>query len=220
METNSNHEQSIIAGERAIMREWHYIQQSLFHFLPTTLRAPLATRRQTFQQHIARITEMQARIWWETYPARMNAIGSRLLEICYKQIRYGLLELTNGYLESTLIPDVPQQFADLCALLLYTAEHEQFIGHYLAQFPLFVARGASVQLTPREKDVLVGLIRGENEEEMASRLGIAASSVHTHRRRLYNALNVDSAQQAVFRAFELRLVDWLDLPERDENLQK
>src|ERR1051326_2588833 len=101
METNSYHEQPFITGERAIMKEWHYIQQSLFHFLPTTLRAPLDTRRQVFQQYIARITETHARIWWEAYPAGSNDMGSRLLEICYQQIRYGILELINSYLESS-----------------------------------------------------------------------------------------------------------------------
>ncbi len=162
METNSDHEQPTLTQERAGMKEWNYLQQSLFNFLPGTLRAPLATRRQAFQQLIARITESRARIWWEEYPGRSNTIGSRLLEMCYQQIRYGTLELINGYLESTLIPDLPQHFADLCALLLYTVEHEQFVAYHLAQFPLPVVRGDRIRLTAREKDVLVGLIRGES----------------------------------------------------------
>jgi DNA-binding CsgD family transcriptional regulator len=220
METNNDHEQHTIAQERAIMKEWHYVQQSLFNFLPTTLRAPLATRREAFQQYIARITETRARIWWEAYPAGSNATGSRFLEMDYQQIRYCILELTNGYLESALIPNLPQHFANLCALLLYTAEHEQFVALYLAQLPLFVARGASIQLTPREKDVLAGLIGCESEEEMALRLGIAVTTLRTHRRRLYTTLNVENARQAISRSFQLRLVDWLEMPTGDENNQK
>ena len=187
MESNSDHDRHTFAHERAIMKEWHYVQQSLFKFLPTTLRAPLATRREAFQQYIARITETRARIWWEAHLTESNAIGSRLLEICYQQIRYGILELTKGYLESAFIPNLPQHFADLCALLLYTAEHEQFVAFHLVQFPLSIVRGVRIQLTVREKDVLIGLIRGENEKEMALRLGIAESTVHTYPAALYNA---------------------------------
>lgn len=220
METNSDHEQHTIAQEHAIMKEWHYVQQSLFNFLPATLRAPLATRREAFQQYIARITETRARIWWEAYPAGKNAIDSRLLEICYQQIRYGVLELTDDYLESALIPNLPQHFADLCALFLYIAEHEQFVAFHFAQLPLFVVRRARTKLTPREKDVLLGLIRCESEEELAVRLGIAKTSVHTHLRRLYSKLNVENARQAISRSFQLRLVDWLEMPERGENSWK
>ncbi|MGH2497073.1 MAG: response regulator transcription factor [Ktedonobacteraceae bacterium] len=220
METNSDHDQHTLTHERTIMNEWNYLQQSLFHFVPTTLRASITTRRQAFQQYIAQLTETRARIWWEVYPEGSKAIGSRLLEMCHQQVHYGILELTDGYLESALIPGLPQHFADLCALLLYTAEHEQFVAYRLAQFPPSLAKGARISLTPREKDVLFGLMRDETEAEMALRLGIAASTVHTHLRRLYTTLNVDNGQQAIFRAFELRLVDWLDMPERHENSQK
>lgn len=117
------------------------------------------------------------------------------------------------------MPGIPQHFADLCALLLYTAEHEKFIAYHLAQFSPPVVNRANPLLTNREKDVLLGLMQGESEKEMALRLEIAVTTVHTHLRRLYTTLNVDSSQQAIFRAFELRLVDWLDIPERHENSQ-
>ncbi len=219
METTGNHDQHTLTQERTILKEWNYLQQSLFNFVPTALRASQPTRRQMFEHHTAQITESRARIWWEAYPTGINAVDSRLLEMCFQQIRYGILELNNGYLESTLMPGLPQHFANLCALLLYTAEHEKFVQYQLAQFPLSITRGARIQLTPREKDVLIGLIRGESEKEMAPRLGIAATTVHTHLWRLYTTLNVDNAQpqQAIFRAFELRLIDWLDMPEGGEN---
>ncbi|HKV59334.1 MAG TPA: LuxR C-terminal-related transcriptional regulator [Ktedonobacteraceae bacterium] len=220
MKTNGDHDQHTLTHERTIMKEWNYLQQSLFNFVPTALHAPLATRRQAFQQYIARITETRARIWWEVYPEGNKAIGSRLLEMCHQQICYGILELTNGYLESALIPGLPQHFANLCALLLYTAEHEKFVAYRLAQFPPFIAKGARISLTPREKDVLSGLMRDESEKEMALRLRVAETTIHTHLRRLYTTLNVDNGQQAIFRAFELRLIDWLDMPEGRENSQE
>ena len=219
MKTNGDYDQHTLVRERAVIREWNYLQQSLFNSVPTILRASLATRRQTFEQHIAHITETRARIWWETSPTETHTVDSRLFEMCHQQIRYGLLELTNGYLESTLMPGLPQHFANLCALLLYTAEHEQFVAYRLAQFPPSMAKRAGIALTPREQDVLLGLIRDESEKEMALRLGIAVTTVRTHLRRLYTALNVVSGQQAIFRAFKLRVIDWLDMPERDENSQ-
>lgn len=219
METNGDHDQHTLTHEHTIMKEWNYLQQSLFNFVPTALRASLATRRQAFQQYIARITQTRARIWWEAYPEGNNASRSRLLEMCHQHIRYGILELTDGYLESALMPGIPQHFADLCALLLYTAEHEQFVTYRLAQFPPSMAKGVAISLTPREQDVLLGLMRDESEKKMAQRLSIAETTIHTHLRRLYTKLNVDNGQQAIFRAFELRLVDWLDMPESGKNSQ-
>jgi DNA-binding CsgD family transcriptional regulator len=212
METNGDHDQHILTQDRATMKEWNYLQQSLFNFVPTTLRASLSTRRQTFQRFIAQITETQARIWWEIYPTGSIAIGSRFFEICYQQIRYGILELTNGYLDSALMPGLPQHFANLCALLLYTAEHERFVQYQLAQLPPTISNDSRKALTPREKEVLQGLICGESECDMTRRLGLAPTTVHSHVQRLYIRLDVHSAQEAIVRAFELRLVDWLDLP--------
>ena len=219
METNGDHDQHTLTHEHTVMKEWNYLQQSLFNFVPTALHASLATRRQAFQQYIAQITGARARIWWEVYPKGSNAIGSHLLEMCYQQISYGILELTDGYLESTLIPGLPRHFANLCALLLYAFEHEQFVDYRLSLFPPFMAKGVDISLTPREQDVLSGLMRDESEKEMALRLGIAVTTVRTHLRRLYTELQVDNAQQAIFRAFKLRVIDWLDMPERNRNSQ-
>lgn len=220
METNDDYDRHTLMRERTTLKEWNYLQQSLLNFVPTALHAPLSIRRRTFQEYIAQITDTKARIWWEAYTIGNNTLGSRLLKICYQQIHYGILELTNCYLESSLIPDLPQHFANLCALLLYAAEHEQFVAQHLAQFPPFVANKSRILLTPREKDVLSGLIRGESEEEMALELCLTKATVHTHVQRLYTTLDVRTRQQAIFRAFELRLVDWLDMPERNENSQE
>jgi DNA-binding NarL/FixJ family response regulator len=49
---------------------------------------------------------------------------------------------------------------------------------------------------------------------MGHRLGIEPATVHTHLQRLYSRLDVHSAQEAILRSFELRLIDWLDLPSK------
>ena len=84
----------------------------------------------------------------------------------------------------------------------------------LSHLPTLFNIGATKKLTPRERDVLQGLVRGESEVEMGHRLGIEPATVHTHLQRLYSRLDVHSAQEAILRSFELRLIDWLDLPSK------
>ncbi len=123
-----------------------------------------------------------------------------------------MLELASGYLASKLMPGIPQHFANLCALMLRMAEHEVLVQYQLAQLPPPIPNGARKSLTAREKDMLQGLIRGESVQEMAHNLDLGETTVHTHMQRLYHRLDVHSSEEAILRAFELRLVDWLDLP--------
>jgi DNA-binding NarL/FixJ family response regulator len=45
-------------------------------------------------------------------------------------------------------------------------------------------------LTPRERDVLLGITRGETNKEVAQRLGISHRTVETHRESLMNKLQI------------------------------
>ncbi len=90
----------------------------------------------------------------------------------------------------------------------------EFIRQEFSQLPTLFNIGATKELTPRERDVLQGLVRGESEVEMAHRLGIERATVHTHLQRLYSRLDVHSAQEAILRSFEFRIIDWLDLPSK------
>lgn len=217
MEANGEYDQQVLARERASLKEWNYLQQSLFTFASQPFHRTLSTQRQQFERYIVQITERKALIREENHTTDSTPGGSRFYEICYRHIRYGSLELTAGYLVSTFMPTIPRNFANLCALILYTGEIEELVQYQLAQLPSLTPLIAQKSLTPREKDVLIGLIRGENEQEMAIRLGIASPTVHTHLQRLYTKLNVCSAQQAVLRAFELRLVDWSGLHLKEEH---
>ena len=213
MDNNWEYGEQYIVQERAVLKEWHYLECSLLNFTLTTSHSTMPSWRNTFGKHIIQITEGRARIWWKAYTAADTMDKSLFFEICHQQIYYGMLELVAGYLISNFLPDIPRHFTDLCAFLIYKAEHERFVRHQLAQLPPIISNGARKPLTAREKDVLLGLIRGENESEMASRLGITLSTVHTHLQRLYSRLDVHSAQQVILRAFEIRLIDWLDVPE-------
>jgi ATP/maltotriose-dependent transcriptional regulator MalT len=212
MPTNREHDEQDFAQERAVLREWDYLQQSLFTFALTASHSPIYSRRTMIEAHIIQNTEGRARLWWKPYIAGSAAKDSRLFEVRYQQIRYGMLEMSSGYLVSHLLPSIPQNFANLCALLLALAEYEELVQHQLAQLSTPYNIEAMKLLTPRERDVLQGLVRHESEPEMAHRLGIELTTVRTHIQRLYRRLDVHSSQEAVLRSFALKLVDWLDLP--------
>lgn len=200
-----------LSKEQAILQEWNYLQQSLFRLL-TTHKVATSSQRHFLANTISHLTRGQANICWDETPNHHLTPQRCYYEIKYGQIHYGWLELAPDYLISDLLPDIPQQFANLCALLLYLAEHETFVNYHLSQIPLIHSRRSVLRLTKREQEVLQGLMRGESKEKMAQRLGVEKTTINSHIQRLYNRLDVHSAQEAIVRAFVLRLVDWLDIP--------
>src|SRR5690348_5117759 len=114
MEANGEHDQQMLARERAVLKEWNYIQQSLFTFVTGFSHTLLSNRKQQFARYIAQITAKQALIWEENHTMSSTSAGSRLYEVCYRHIRYGSLELAAGYLVSTFMPTIPRNFANLC----------------------------------------------------------------------------------------------------------
>jgi DNA-binding NarL/FixJ family response regulator len=61
-------------------------------------------------------------------------------------------------------------------------------------------------LTPREREVLVLLARGQSQEQIAAQLVISAKTVATHIQRILAKLGVHSRAQAVAVAYRERLV--------------
>lgn len=191
------------------LREWDYIHQALLGFVLISPRS-LGSRRKTLAEWIRRSTRDHARIWWEIVPGDEVKKGS-LFEVRYRHIHYGVLELVPGYLISQVFPTIPQSFAHLCAVILALIEHEELVHQQLTQLSLPLAGHVMKPLTSREKDVLLGLVHGESEANMASRLEIEPTTVHSHLQRLYSHLNVHTAQEAVIVSFALRLIDWLEI---------
>jgi two-component system response regulator FixJ len=71
-----------------------------------------------------------------------------------------------------------------------------------------MARDAEVRLnvlTPREKDVLAGLVDGQSNKVIAYDLGISPRTVEIHRANLMTKLAVDSLSDALRIAFMARL---------------
>ncbi|MCA9495228.1 MAG: response regulator transcription factor, partial [Myxococcales bacterium] len=63
-----------------------------------------------------------------------------------------------------------------------------------------------VALTQRQKEVLACLADGMSYERIADEMQISVNTVRTHVRRLYDALQVEGAAEAVSKAFRHRLL--------------
>lgn len=213
MHFNGTFDGQAFEQELAVLREWDYIQQSLLYFASTSSASPTSeqSRRTLTENHITQLTAGCARLCWATSSQQKRPSHSKLIEISYRHVSYGMLELAPGYLVSHLFPAIPQRFADLCALLLALAEHEELVWHQSKALAPIYNIEAVKALNPREKDILQGLVIGESENQIAQRLGLEPTTVHTHLRRLYSRLGVHRAQEAILRSFVLRLLDWLDL---------
>ena len=66
---------------------------------------------------------------------------------------------------------------------------------------------AAPNLTVREHQVLVGLVAGDPYKTIAANHGMSLDTVRTHVRHLYRKLRVNSATEAVGKAFRTGLVD-------------
>jgi DNA-binding NarL/FixJ family response regulator len=62
------------------------------------------------------------------------------------------------------------------------------------------------QLTPREKEILGLLSKGESYKLIAQALGISLDTVRTHIKKIYDKLHVHSQTEAVSKAINERLV--------------
>lgn len=68
---------------------------------------------------------------------------------------------------------------------------------------------ASGALSPREREVLTGLVEGLSNDEIAGRLGISARTVESHLRRLFERHGVASRTELATRALR---AGWLEIP--------
>jgi DNA-binding NarL/FixJ family response regulator len=66
--------------------------------------------------------------------------------------------------------------------------------------------GIDVQLTPREKEVLGGLVEGNSYKAIADTLNISVETVRFHFRNIYKKLHVHSQSEAVAKAIKHGLV--------------
>ena len=69
------------------------------------------------------------------------------------------------------------------------------------------AAGPGVQLTPREKDVLGGLVEGKSSPQIALDLHVSPATVKTHLKTLYEKLGVSDRAAAVAEAMRRGLIE-------------
>lgn len=102
-----------------------------------------------------------------------------------------------------LLKDAPP--AQLVAAARQAATGQSVLAPAVATKLMHRMRAPSVQLTPREKDVLDCLVRGMSNKEMGEALFLSQPTVKSHLARLYGKLGVPSRTAAVARARELGL---------------
>lgn len=195
-----------------ILQDWLALQSDLLSFISTAKPSLSYPWRHMVEAQVVHSTRGRSRLYWEPFDIDQATECDRFYEIVYQRTRYGFLGLAPSYLGSHLYPNIPQDFAKLCALLLRFSECQLFIHYQASGLLPLVPVGQVGKLTKREREVLLGLIKGENDDEISEVLGIEPTTVHTHRKHLYQRLDVHSAQEAALRCFTQRIVDWLNGP--------
>jgi two-component system nitrate/nitrite response regulator NarL len=69
------------------------------------------------------------------------------------------------------------------------------------------AAGAQIHLTPRERDVLAGLVRGQSAPAIGADLHVSTATVKTHLKTLYEKLGVSDRAAAVAEAMRRGLIE-------------
>ncbi len=70
---------------------------------------------------------------------------------------------------------------------------------------------SSRELSPREKDVVVGIVKGLSNKEIAAEINISVNTVMTHRRNIAAKLQIHSAAGLTIYAIVSKLVNIEDI---------
>jgi PAS domain S-box-containing protein len=112
-----------------------------------------------------------------------------------------LVELTNhrkdgaAFRNAVMIAPVRNQAGELCYFI--GSQMDVGAGGDLASARAREAKALISTVTPRQRDVLVFLIRGLRNKQMAGLLGIDEKTVKMHRARLLDRLNAPTSADAI-----------------------
>jgi DNA-binding CsgD family transcriptional regulator len=129
--------------------------------------------------------------------------------VCFQQLRYGVLYVAFDAASSTrpaLPLDIAHALAHLCGLLLYTLEITALIQREMP--PESIAVYSS--LTRRQHQILLYMMRGCDQDEIAEQLSIAPATVRKHMQNIYQELGVHGEREAVLVAYQARLISPID----------
>ena len=122
---------------------------------------------------------------------RAGACGYLLKDINRETLFHAIQTAARG--EMLLQPEM------MTRILSLTSQAPQPLSSPLEQ-------SLSMELTEREREVLLGVARGERSKEIAKRLGISLRTVGAHLTSIYTKLHVDSRASAVAVAMERGLL--------------
>ncbi len=191
------------------VHEWAQIITHLIQVAPSlcesshNLLERLCNEVETSTQHRARLVIEKPAWQKSSAPSLQSALFT--LPVYFGQYRYGSLGIAaqHNLPTSPAIPFVISLLlASVCGWLIYTLEFTSFLRLQKKQLPDKINRG----LTRREREVLLLMFRGYDQEAIAQELSIESATVHKHRQHIYGALNVHNEHDALLVAYHNQLV--------------
>lgn len=212
---------------------WYRLQSTLAELIEIALAGNLrsaAIWHTEAPMYIDRESSGRASLWWEPYDPTVIPPDFHSFSVHLGQTRFGVLAAAPELVQPDTLLHV-ELTAQICAYHTSLVELHTVLCCLMAQAGhqrlLTVNTGDSNNgtterediplptrapiLTPRERDILMSLCRGETEDECARRLFLAPATVHSHRQRLFHRLDVHAPHEAILLGYALRLVDWVRL---------
>lgn len=137
--------------------------------------------------------------------AAVVPLGVRVVVLTTYETDDDILRAVEAGATGYLLKDTPRE--QLVVAVRLAAEGESVLAPSVAARLVSQVRGpAPERLTPRERDVLLGVARGLSNAAIGRELYITEATVKTHLLRVFAKLGVDDRTRAVTVALERRLI--------------
>lgn len=100
---------------------------------------------------------------------------------------------------------LPQAIAKNYDAIISIYDNTESISSTIKQC-LITDENEAKELTPREKDVVIGIVKGLSNKEMALKMNVSVNTVMTHRRNIASKLQIHSAAGLTIYAIVSKLV--------------
>lgn len=100
---------------------------------------------------------------------------------------------------------LPQAIAKNYDAIISIYDNTESISNTIKQC-LITDENGTKELTPREKDVVIGIVKGLSNKEMALKMNVSVNTVMTHRRNIASKLQIHSAAGLTIYAIVSKLV--------------
>lgn len=100
---------------------------------------------------------------------------------------------------------LPQAIAKNYDAIISIYDNTESISSTIKQC-LITDENGTKELTPREKDVVIGIVKGLSNKEMALKMNVSVNTVMTHRRNIASKLQIHSAAGLTIYAIVSKLV--------------